>query len=258
MQKGFDEEKDNLGNPLLESIHEFWPPLFCKMREAVAILVESPSKQLYPSPRKLGVPTLNIELLLSSLIQIVSIISLSAGDFFTGRVEDAWPTISQILHHCLKKKVENVDLVKEIYIVKSTFLSTHERRHNGGKGNDILLISTLSCLEKIYSCSIELGMSLSHLIPVAGTIIMPLLSDQGQIGEVAMTALKSMLNIDRDSLWTSILTMSCAVLPERPLLGLPGRQLNESSHTPSTNSILLKKNALLLVNYVRNLPERDL
>ena len=232
------------------------------MKDAVYLLVDYPNQIRKLPTTQTNVPIRHISLLLSNLMKIISKVAVSSGDFFGSRFQDAWPTIVKLLTHCTEVKVSNKFKSSTKTIGGTLDRITFEKIANPSgdknsaleKNNDLILISTLSCIESVFSSS-KLGMRLSHLLPVAGTIILPLLSDENEVGEIALKSLKCLLSIDCDFLWRSLLKLSGIGLSPRPLVQSEA-QRNCKSVIIAEQS-LLQSRALDLISYVRNLPEQS-
>ena len=251
-----------MGNPLLQSIHEFWPPLFSKMKDLVYLLVDYPNQIRKLPTTQASVPTRHISLFLSNWMEIITNVAVSSDDFFGSRFQAAWPTMVKLLNHCTEVKMSNKyknlskttgDTLDRISFEKIVN-SLGDRNSDSEKSNDLILISTLSCIENIFSSS-KLGVRLSHLIPVAGTIILPLLSDENEVGEIALKILKCLLSVDCDSLWRPLLKLSGIGLSKEPLVKSEEHRNHES--VVIAEHSLLRSRALDLILYVRNLPEQS-
>jgi len=170
---------------------------------------------------------------LASILEVVSDLSGLCGDFIADKFSNGmWPQISQLLNYFLQQTKANP---------VTTVLP----------GDSELLLSILSCMNAMYS-SKSCGKMLSNTTSIAGTIMLPFLSHDNEIGEYAMKTIQSILLIDNDCLSRALLSLSGSEIPQRPILPHPNRA-NAQKLDP-----LLAKRSKDLIAFIESLPEQPL
>jgi len=210
---GFFRKKlrgESASNPLLPAIAEFWPSIIARLRSASTALVsvnrlsrsDLSIRHTMATDQERGPSKASLEVLLSKLLLIVSELCSSSDGFFVDRFEnDAFPIIAKLMQDILPKDSSSMVLPGH----PATFA---EQKHS-------LVLPILHCFKCSYESSCRYG--LAGLIPSAGTMIFPLLSFGGPIGDVAMAAVKVMLAVDCGALWRGIHTLSKRSFPCNPI-----------------------------------------
>ena len=131
-----------------------------------------------------------------------------------------------------------------------------------------LLLPILHCFECSFESSCRYG--LAGLIPSAGTMLFPLLSFRGPIGDGAVAAVKAMLRVDCDALWRGLHALSGRPFPRSPLMLASTMSDAESSskvfsvvsvscnHGMKDNECTLSRKAGELLDFIDELPEQPL
>ena len=225
-----DSEITSVGNPLLESVSRHWPSLQIRFKTACSLFLNTAQPDDNITPRR------HVVILLMSILNILAELSGLCGDFIADRFRNGmWPQISQLLDHFLSLQHSKASSAMFDSSTDST-----------------LLLSILNCLNEIYS-SKSCGKMLSNTTSIAGTIILPFLSNDSEIGESAMNTIRSILRIDCDCLWRALFSCSGSVLPQRPILPHPNKShLNAQSLDP-----LLAKRSKGLIAFIESLPEQS-
>jgi hypothetical protein len=123
----------------------------------------------------------------------------------------------------------------------------------------LVLMSAMRCICQVYS-HLPVGKCLPGLIPSIANVLFPFLNDKNEsvIAE-CLRALKSMLQIDCDSMWRPLYEMSGRSLPECPLEldGITPRPTVTFSLATSA-TLAQKEAAMELLAFIDLLPEQTL
>merc|ERR1740124_266834 len=212
LSKSMGDDSD-IGNPLLESVHEFWAPLRARLRSSGNGLTLVSRRQLHDTSSQ-PCTGRHLSILFSKVHNITAM-------RYTGDV------VCNGIHYPAPVSWEYQ-----------------------------ALLSCLECIQRVFSGQ-ETGLLLSQLVPTVGAIVMPLLSDNGMIGDAAMDTTKALLSVDSDSLWRGLLMMSGIVFPDRPLLPLAMKNIF-SCNKESETACAAKERSTQLLQYIHDLPEKSL
>lgn len=223
--------ESELSNPLLISMNEIFPSIALQLRAAAPFSAfQKGTLSDYDEISRTS------EVLLSTLLSVISTMVELSGEFMASRFETSvWPVITTVLDHLYR-----FGTTKAISI--------------NCKRKERLTIIILQCLCSALSSS-RLGCSLQHLVIEVGTILMPLLGNVGDVGELAVMTIEALLSIDSDALLRGILCASGRGLPTRLLLPFPVKK--EASYTPLTDRLMVDRSQCLL-KYIDILPEKRL
>jgi len=207
-------------NPLLPAIAEFWPSIAARLRSASASLTSANrlSRSDLLSIRHVmatdqpehGAPSKSsLEVLISKLLLILSELCSSEDGFFADRFEnDAYPIVAGLMQDILPEDGNGSG--------GRHFPGQQPPSSLFAKSKHSLVLPIVHCLTCTFESSCRYG--LTNLILSAGTMLFPLLSDTGPIGDAALVALKAMLLVDRDALWRGLLTLSGRAFPCHPMI----------------------------------------
>jgi hypothetical protein len=73
--------------------------------------------------------------------------------------------------------------------------------------NQVALLAILACIDHCLQSRV-LGVGLMGLVSSIGTLVLPLLADDGKVGDAAAEVVKSLLALDSDALWRPLMTLS--------------------------------------------------
>lgn len=85
-------------------------------------------------------------------------------------------------------------------------------------------------------------------------MVLPLLSQDGEIGDATVDLVKTFLRIDCDCLWRALLSLSGCDFPARPVLPHVARK----PHQHQVLDTMMAGRAKLLMDFVEELPEQPL
>ena len=172
----------------------------------------------------------------SSLLDIVGLLCELADDFMIGRLEnDIWPIMSSIIS----------DYIRQL---PTTTKNRTKHKRNTTKTTSysdqpVEIISTLKCLSRIFSTR-KCGVRLIAMLPSVCTLILPMLSLQGIVGESTMKTIQSLLYIDISSLYRSIYDLCCEEkLRRNPLVVLFKKEENDKDENKKIIKLSMNDNA---------------
>lgn len=231
-----DPDITNIGNPLLQSVHKYWPSLQIRFESATTLFLKSYEANTHVTRK-------HIIYLLSSILEVVSSVSGLCGDFIADKFRSGiWPQVSRLFEHLLMELEGNREESK------------HSASYSRPEG--VLFISMLNCTKSIFS-SEECSIVLSSLIPTIGIMIFPLLSQHNNIGETAMDVIKTLVTVDSDCLWRALISASGSTVYQRPLL--PHSNTNQFRIKPVDGiDALMADRANILMTFINELPEQNL
>merc|ERR1740124_10547 len=253
--KSMGDDSD-IGNPLLESVHEFWAPLRARLRSSGNGLTLVSRRQLHDTSSQ-PCTGRHLSILFSKVLDITATMcELSGGSMVDCFQKDVWPVIAETIHHFLQtgftEDTQNITAMR--YTGDVVCNGIHYPAPVSWEYH--ALLSCLECIQRVFSGQ-ETGLLLSQLVPTVGAIVMPLLSDNGMIGDAAMDTTKALLSVDSDSLWRGLLMMSGIVFPDRPLLPLAMKNIF-SCNKESETACAAKERSTQLLQYIHDLPEKSL
>ena len=242
---------DAANNPLLPAIGEFWPSIKARLQSASRSLVSVNTlsrsdlslRHTMATDQDQGPSRTGLEVLISKLLLIISELCTSSDGFFTDRYQnDVYPIITKLTHDILPRDINSMGALSK------------QKQTN-------LILPILSSFKSTFESSCRYG--LASLIPSAGTMLFPLLSREDEIGDEAINTLKIMLNVDSDSLWRGLHTLSRRPFPVNPISGR--QQAISISGTPTLTvskkrdcDLILAQKACELLDYIEHLPEQEI
>lgn len=227
-----------LGNPLRQSFGQHWPSLHIRLQKTSSSFILSSQSEKYGARKHLAS-------LLTSTFGVVTKLGQINGEMVAGIFqEEIYPIIGKLFSHILPQ------------IEYST-----GKCAKPSDTNLAVLSSILGCI-KIMFLPGEGAIMLASIMPSAGSMILPLLSDDSEIGETAMEIIKLFLAINCDCLWRSLLSISGNALPKKPNIFRTSLSTQLICDTIEAQiekpSSLLRKRATTLVSFVNDLPEQPL
>lgn len=251
------KEGESVGNPSLVAISDNWPSVHARLKSAAQEIRTKNTKSsfLLASSSRRSTALLEDEIFVSKLLDVVKCFCDVSGDFMVGRFEqDAWPILAQLLGH-------------------EVMLRQQHRSGRGGKDKPNASnsnpspsrrqVSLLALLDFIAHCFGPSGMGpgLVRLVFDAGTVILPLLADDGDVGDAAYKSIQSLLSVDSDALWRPLLVTSGGTVGMRPfkssLTGSGGLTAMEGEVLVRVEiESTMMKQAKKLLAYADSLPEQ--
>lgn len=229
---------ESASNPLLPAIAEYWPAIVARLRSTSSELhskkmmsrSELSLRQIMATDQDESRSEASLIVLLTKLLEIVSELCSMSDGFFASRFEtDVYPILTTLLGHCIPEEIERVASDKP------QSYSFGEKRHSA-------LSPILQCLKSVFQTSCK--SALAGLISSCGTILLPLLSCQGQYGDDVVEVLKTMLQVDCDILWRPIHRLSGEPFPCHPI-----RQFDKSADPPDADCDVVCRKPTLDVHY---------
>eukprot|EP00978_Attheya_sp_CCMP212_P010097 scaffold24247_cov54-Attheya_sp.AAC.7 len=253
------------GDPLLISISDSWPSIMARFRSTASSSMESHhplSLRLDTDPAKIESldwdrVRVSQEIFLAKIASLIALVCELSGDFMVSRmVNEAWPLLSELINHH-SRHWTNEQSAKNKSNASTELRPRLGHKHivdkNGPQSrNNAVLEPLVRCIARIFAAE-KCGNGLSNLAPLAGNLILPLLSDEGTIGAAAMDALRSLLVIDSDCMWRALLTVSGQPLPRRLLR--PVKCASRSTWNISIQPLLASRSKEL-IEFVDSLPEQ--
>lgn len=225
-----DNEKSDLGNPLLETVSKYWFPIQSRF--------QGTALSLYNKSEHGTTARMHLALLLSSLLDLIAVTSKLCDGFIADRFQ------SSIFPHMSKLFEALIYRVNDVNNNPSKKLS---------KEDSIILTSLLHCIATTFSTN---GLQLASLVPIVGSIILPFLALNENIGDIALETMKTLIEIDSDCLWRALLNASGQGIPPRPLLPMEHR--NNCSKPPKVTQSRLSERSLKLIEFANTLPEPNI
>lgn len=239
-------------NPLLPAIGEFWPSIKARLQSASRSLVSVNTlsrsdlslRHTMATDQDQGPSRTGLEVLISKLLLIISGLCISSDGFFTDRYQnDVYPIITKLMHDILPRNINGMGPLSK------------QKQTN-------LILPILRFIKSTFESSCRYG--LASLIPSVGTMLFPLLSCEDEIGDEAINTLKIMLNVDSDSLWRGLHTLSREQFPVNPISGkkqmisISGRLRTLTVSKKRDCDVVLVQKASELLDYIENLPEQEI
>ena len=178
---------------------------------------------------------MHLSILLSSLLNIISTLSELCEGFISERFQSTiFPYMSKLFE---------------------SFLCEDKRKNLGrislySKEDEHILKSLLVCINRVFSTT---GNELAAMVSIVGSIILPFVGLDGDVGDTAMEAMKALVKVDSDCLWRALLRASGINIPSRHLL--PINNCNINIRTTQTH---MEKRCLQIVRFVKDLPEPNI
>lgn len=205
------KQGESASNPLLPSIAEHWPSVLARLKETSSklrskktlSLAELSIRHMMAADQEKSPSDASLIVLLSKLLDIISELSAISDGFFAGRFEnDVYPILASIMGYTIPSEL---DCARKN---ESPRPSLSIKRRSA-------LTPIIICLKSVYQSSCK--EALAGLISSCGTILLPLLAHEGDIGEDAVDVLKAMLTVDSDVLWRQIHNLSGRQFPRQSL-----------------------------------------
>jgi hypothetical protein len=232
-----DPKITSIGNPLMQSIHKYWPSVQIRFESATTLFMKSLEANS-------DMATRHVASLLSRILDVIASISDVCGDFIVDRfLSGIWPYLTRIFVHLLPK-IEHVD--KNSKLPASSSFSKFE---------SVLLTSMLNCIKSIYSS--KDSVALSESASTVGIMLLPLLSQQNDIGKVTMDVMETLLQLDCDCLWRALHSASGKAFKTRHLLGRQSLGKKIQTDSQSVDKTLANR-ADTLIAFINALPEQRL
>ena len=175
-------------------------------------------------------------LLLSSLLDLISSISELCDGFIADRFQSTiFPHITKLFESIVYEMNgtnKSIKLPKESYVI---------------------LEALLKCVRIIFSSN---TLQLSPIVPIIGSIIIPFLEFDDDVGNEAMEAMKTLLQIDSDSLWRALYKTSGRNVPPRTLFRFQSKA--NLSIVPNLDNTKLSSRSRKLLDFIKTLPEQNL
>lgn len=261
-------------NPLLPAIAEFWPPIITRLRSTSSSILTA--KTLSRSDLSIGQIMANdrdatpsqrgLEIFMSKLLEIASELCLISDGFFVDRFEnDVYPILCKHLGDILHGhagRTNNSDRHSQSIALLTKSMSSSDRGITESKTS--ILRPILVCLERAYTSTC--GPSLAKWIPSLGTLLLPFLLVEGDVGDAVDKTLKAMLTIDSDALWRNLHALSGSEFPSNPVKRCHCQHGNSSdvvlcgkqSGQKGPYDVALSRKAGELLDFIESLPENNL
>ena len=214
-----DEVPGVVGNALLMSISDIWPSISQRIKtishrakdNARAVLILSGS-QLHNK----NTPSFKDKVFIAELFELIGCMCVLSGDFMTSRFEhDVWPVFAELIGHEVilrdrRRKghtagqTPNLSMSATRKVIASAGLCDNALPNDR---NQVALLAMLACIAQCLQSRV-LGVGLMGLVSSIGTLVLPLLADDGRVGDAAAEVVKSLLALDSDALWRPLMTLS--------------------------------------------------
>ena len=216
-----DEVPGVVGNALLMSISDIWPSIYQRLKmishrakdNERAVLILSGSQLLNKNT-----PSFTDKVFIAELFELIGCVCELSGDFMTSRFEhDVWPVFAELIGHEVMLRDrrrkghtagQKPNLSKNMSATRKAIESAD--LCDNASPNDRNQVALLAMLASIDQClqSRVLGVGLTGLVSSIGTLVLPLLADDGKVGDAAAEVVKSLLALDSDALWRPLMTLS--------------------------------------------------
>ena len=203
---------------------------------------------------------------LSKLCALVATISEGSGEFIASRFrKDVWPTMASHFDQIMQRQNQNLlEGTNTIRDAKKYLTSSSSQPTSVLDSERQMMTVMANALCRIFTVQ-EVGIKLTALIPIIGTVLLPLLDEDSSPDLQAATveAIKAMISIDYDALYRALLHLSGRNFPVCPLL-IDGTkepiavsaELVSKSDSIQMNSTTLASKASELLDYIDGLPEQ--
>lgn len=251
-----EDESNGPSIAILRHVSGSWPSIVSRLRSLSSIVTKSPSvttasiRSLQSSAPEKSQDTSSQISFFSKLFELIACTCEISGDFTVSRIEDdVWPIVAKLLDLYVREKQSTH------YLLRGDSVISHDliRKTSSLTEREKLLYAVLEFLSRVYGVR-KCGLGLSGLIPTAGTLVLPFLSDEGELRVRAMKTAKAMLKIDCDALWRPLLQLSHRRITTRtlhPRLAVVGAIDEAECTTP------LELAAAELVDFIEALPEQS-
>jgi len=268
-QRAAEKEDESNGYASLMSISNVWPSIVerLKMTSQELRAKDCRSSILNMSESQRDTALVEDEVFVAKLFELVTCMCQISGDFMVSRFEhDVWPIFAQLIGHEVMLR-EQQQSRERLRLPKN--MSATRRAIAGAPGASSLpkrrqraLLALLDCIARCFG-SKNLGVGLTGLVSRVGTVILPLLADEGEVGDAAAVAVQALLAVDSDALWRPLLVLSGGHVPPRLLKSTRvgkvsddrGRSVVLAKANVMDDSTLMKR-AKELMQYADDLPEQ--
>ena len=268
-QKAAEKEDESNGYASLMSISNVWPSIVerLKMTSQELRAKDCKSSMLVMSESQRDTALLEDEVFVAKLFELVTCMCQISGDFMVSRFEhDVWPIFAQLIGHEVMLREQHQSR-ERLRLPKN--MSATRRAIAGAPGASSLpkrrqraLLALLDCTSRCFG-SKDLGVGLTGLVSRVGTVILPLLADEGEVGDAAAVAVQALLAIDSDALWRPLLVLSGGHVPPRLLKSTRVGKVSDDrgrsvvlAKAGVMNDSTLVKRAKELMQYADDLPEQ--
>lgn len=203
------EEASIVGNVLFMSISSMWPSIHQQLKiisqqfrakdseAATSMLILAASKSQNTAP-------FHDKVFIAGLFELIGCVCELSGDFMTSRFEsDVWPIIAELISHeiMLRERRTRGQSNEQISSTRKAIASANHC------DNTLSVIAILRCISQSFQPKV-LGSGLVGLVSSMGTLILPLLADDGDVGDAAEGVVRALLILDSDALWRSLVDIS--------------------------------------------------
>jgi len=228
-----DQAPGVVGNALLMSISDMWPSIHQRLK---MISQQFRAKDNEPTILILSASQLHNrntapfsdKVFIAELFELIGCVCELSGDFMTSRFEhDVWPMFAELIGHevMLRERQrkghaagnQKPNLPKNMSATRKAIASTVVRSHStlSDDRNQMALLAMLACISRCLQSRV-LGVGLLGLVSSIGTLVLPLLADDGKVGDAAEEVVKSLLALDSDALWRPLMTLGGGHVNPRP------------------------------------------
>ena len=239
------ENANGPSTAILRQITSCWPTLSKKLRSLSSAVPASQRSSLLVVPgmgggRQVAPSDDESRVFLVSLLDLLRVTTRVSGDFMASRLKEiVIPAVQTLLSKLGTKSSDGSGSNRSGVPRQRSQSHLH------------LLLATIDLITGIFGNQ-ETGLLLSGIIPSLGTSLIPCLQDTDPcVVSATSDALKSLILVDGDSLYSLLLISSGLALRHRPWEGL--------IHVPSPKgSCLNSEPAKHLLMYLKDLPEKSI
>ena len=255
---------ESTSNPLLPAIAEHWSSISGRLQSTSSQLHSNKTmsrselsiRHMMAKDQVESLSEASLIVLLSKLLEIVSELCFISDGFFTDRFEsNVFPILAILLGDSIPAEMNSL-------------LKNEPQSSSFWESRRTVLGPVLQCIKSVFRSSCK--DALAGLISSIGTILLPLLSCEGDLGDSVVDVLKALAEVDCDNLWRPIHKLSREPFPINPL-GHIGN-LNSEPYVGSTvvccvkppmkfrtdSSKIMAQRATNLLEFMRQLPEQDI
>jgi len=273
------EEEGKVGNVLFMSISSVWPSIHQRLKmisqqfrakdnDTTTIIVSA------SQPRSRDTAPFHDKVFIAELFELIGCICELSGDFMTSRFEqDVWPIFAELIGHEVmlreRRRIGDSGNKKMSATRKAIACANHceNTMSDDDRKQQMALLAMLRCTSQSLHPRV-IGAGLIGLVPQVGTLILPLLSCEGQVGDASEEVVKALLILDCDALWRPLLDLCGGRVQPRPyksrskLSGTPRDDNNACSAAAivttdrkTANSSLMRR-AMALSKFANTLDEQ--
>ena len=203
------EETTDVGNALFMSISNIWPSIYNRLKiisqQFRAKDSEAATRMLIlEASQSQNTAQFHDSVFIAGLFELIGCVCELSGDFMTSRFEsDVWPIIAELIGHEIMLR-ERRTRGQRYEGISSTRKAIASANHCD---NTLSVIAMLRCILQCFRPKV-LGSGLVGLVSSVGTLILPLLADDGDVGDAAEGVVRALLILDSDALWRSLVDIS--------------------------------------------------